>query len=312
MGYEAKIIADSIFRGKRLTTIQASYPRFIHAEAKTHRVINIGDNAYEMLDEVGFMDDKNLSRNAASSRAIPINKLIEQVLADPARPLRFMKNEKGMQSTVACNPEEEALATSLWLSARDAAVAVARQMSELGVHKQFGNRLLEPFQWMHVVVTASEWSNFFDLRCHKDAQPEFQHIACMMRDLLLTSEPTPIALGEWHLPYVLPEELNQYDHVTLCKISAARCARVSYLTHDKQEPVMEDDLLLYDRLVGGVPLHASPTEHQAMAGKINKVGPGRSNFNDHWLQFRKVVEQYIAANTGKDMDFADKEMLRYV
>jgi thymidylate synthase ThyX len=182
--------------------------------------------------------------------------------------------------------EEEAYAKRIWLSARDAALQHARQLLDLKVHKQELNRVLEPFLWHTVIVTSSEWDNFFTLRCAPTAQPEIREAAQRMRAALDTSTPTPVAYGDWHLPLVQDDE-RALDIETQKKISAARCARVSYLTHSGTREI-EKDIELHDRLKGD--RHLSPFEHVATpahdaAFYANVRG---------WVQMRREIESSLA------------------
>lgn len=298
MAFEVKVLAHSVgAAGIPVATMQLKYPRFIHAEFMTHRVF---------------------SRNASSSRAIPVAKMIEQVRNNPAMPVHWGKNQPGMQANEELVGSTLADAKRLWLAGANAAADAAEDMAAIGVHKQVANRILEPFQWMHVVVTATEWENFFALRCHKDAQPEIKHLAEMMRDALAKSTPEKLKTGEWHLPYIKKTDW-QYAYffckegrvtrdepsmdemrTVLIKVSAARCARVSYLTHDGRETTIAEDLALYERLAGGQPIHASPLEHQASPDhlvkltRLMKKGGEWANGDLHgnlrgWIQFRKTV-----------------------
>ena len=259
--FEAKIILDSVNEsGDRLTTFQLRYPRFIHSELMTHRVF---------------------SRNAMSSRAVPVAKMIAQVRDNPAKPIHWGMNKPGMQAT---EEVPTASAEHLWHKAANLAADVAEQMVKLNLHKQVSNRILEPFQWMNTIVTATEWDNFYSLRAHPDAQPEFQKLAVMMLEAQKSSQPKLLKAGEWHLPYITSLELES-GNAGLRRVSAARCARVSYLTHDGRRPEPHEDLTLFDRLAGGVPLHASPLEHQGTPGAYDC-----GNFKG-WTQFRKVWEK---------------------
>lgn len=278
MTISAKIIADSISpKDHRLTTMELRYPRFIHAEFMTHRVF---------------------SRNASSSRAIPVERQIQMILDDTAMPIHWGKNQGGMQA----REEQNALVggegvsgydhfdnmydgisrEAAWLRARDHAVNVAQAFVRSNYHKQIVNRLLEPFSHITVVVTATEWDNFFELRCHPDAQPEIQELANQMRDAMARSVVLPKDWGEWHLPYVH----ENLEPALAVKVSAARCARVSYLTHDGKVPTIEQDLALFDRLAGSRPIHASPLEHQGCPGEDPTLF---GNFVG-WHQHRKMVE----------------------
>lgn len=254
----AAVICDSISpAGSRLTTLEVTLHRFVLAELNTHRVF---------------------SRNSSSSRAIPIAKQIARVLENPAVPMEFGQNKKGMQAEEIVADTEGAMAA--WLGARDAAVEHVRQLLEIGVHKQVTNRLLEPFMWQTVIVSSTEWQNFFSQRCSPLAQPEIRLAAEAMREAYDASTPTEVAEGGWHTPYVREEEAD-LDLETKKQISVARCARVSYLTHDGKRD-LDADLDLYNRLITADPPHWSPMEHVATPGD----GPG--NF-DGWKQLRHII-----------------------
>lgn len=313
MSFEAKVIADSISNGQRLTTLQLRYPRFIHAELMTHRVF---------------------SRNASSSRAIPVAKMIEQVRTNPAAPIHWGKNQPGMQAFEEAldarvfldlpmeydNPSDVPLFTferteltglEAWRHAANTAAGIAEAMAVAGYHKQVVNRILEPFQWISVIVTATEWDNFFELRDHEDAQPEIRHLARLMKVAMDASTPKLLWPGEWHLPYVSDEDLVDIrahllgaptsEVIKLGKdVSAARCCRVSYLKHDGTQATIQEELALCERLVGARPLHASPFEHQATPDaflKEAKFGGFDGWKNQHlhgnfkgWIQNRKLIE----------------------
>jgi thymidylate synthase ThyX len=244
--------------------MEVRYPRFIHSEMMTHRAF---------------------SRNAASSRAIPIKKMIAAVREEPAMPIYWGRNQSGMSAREAVAPEIEERARREWHAALADALRHAEILSdaEIDLHKQLVNRLLEPFAWITVIITATDWANFFTQRCHADAQPEIKHIADRMLAEYQASTPVPLAAGRWHVPLVQDDERNAPDEV-LCKLSVARCARVSYLTHDgRRDP--ERDLELYDRLLGGgANGHWSPFEHVATPAAGADVRSG--NFTG-WEQYRK-------------------------
>lgn len=269
----AKMIADSVSPvGRRICTLELQYPRFIHGEVMTHRVF---------------------SRNAMSSRAVPVAKMIEQVRNNPALPVYWGANQPGMQASTELTGEDLAEAREMWFQAADAAAEFAEKMSNLHLHKQIANRVLEPFQWMRTLVTATEWSNFLELRMHPDAQPEFQSLAVKIHDAM--SESTPVGRlysgpNSWHLPYVRDDERGLYRDDVLLRLSTARCARVSYLTHDGELPDIDKDLELYDRLVGSTPIHASPCEHQAQP-LVSGTEVSR-NFRG-WKQHRETVERSL-------------------
>ncbi len=268
----ARVIADSISTSnKRIVTLETQYPRFVHGEVMTHRVF---------------------SRNAMSSRAIPVAKMIQQVRENPAMPIHWGKNQPGMQADVQLEGAELELVKHQWKVAAERAADCAAILMELGAHKQVANRILEPFQWMRTLITSTEWDNFFELRCHPDAQPEFQSLARAIQEAMESSTPVrrhrgmPKA-GEWHLPYVTDDERGLYRDELLRKFSTARCARVSYLTHDGQNPEIAKDLELYERLVGSKPIHASPTEHQA--APFDDATRVCRNFRG-WQQYRSLID----------------------
>lgn len=276
MTISAKIIKDSVSEyGIRLTTLQLKYQRFFHSELMTHRTF---------------------SRNASSSRAIPVAKMIEQVRTDPAMPIHWGSNKPGMQAGGELTGKALERAKELWLMAAQYAADCADEMQnkDTALHKQVANRILEPFQWIHVIVTATEWNNFFELRIHPDAQPEIHELALQIKAAMDASVPILLKNNEWHLPYVTDIDRSNVramnlDSSVLRKISAARCARVSYLTHDGQEPDIDKDLALYDRLITMKPAHASPIEHQATPNNSKEYAYLQGNFTG-WVQFRKLVE----------------------
>ncbi|QDP54408.1 MAG: putative thymidylate synthase [Prokaryotic dsDNA virus sp.] len=284
MTITAEVIADSMSpEGHRITTMQLRYPRFIHAEFMTHRVF---------------------SRNASSSRAIPVKKMIEDLRRDPAMPIYWGANQKGMQAGKELVGRERRLVEEAWLEEMEEAITTAQFMVESGLHKQIANRILEPWAHINVVVTATEWDNFFNLRAHPDAQPEIQQLALEMINAMAGSQPNHLKPGDWHLPYITAQEWSDQYYSpsqtsgweTLKRVSVARCARVSYLTHDGRETTIEEDLQLYDRLVGSTPIHASSTEHQATpdsTGHDTWTGwehqAAHGNFVG-WIQNRKLIE----------------------
>jgi thymidylate synthase ThyX len=192
-----------------------------------------------------------------------------------------------------------------WNKARQQAIFFAKSMAYIGLHKQTLARILEPYSWTTMIITSTNWANFYALRNHEDAQPEIQKLAQVMLDAHEASQPRTLAEGEWHLPFITQYDKNNVsassnpkalDPHVLQKMSAARCARVSYLKHDGQTPSLEDDLNLYEKLTNGV-VHASPLEHQACPPNFWSsdedgmlVPHFRSNLHQ-WLQFRKLVSK---------------------
>lgn len=298
MGYNAKIILDSVGpNNARLTTFELSYPRMVHAELMTHRVF---------------------SRNSASSRAIPTEKLLARIESDPAMPVWWGANQSGMQALEELQGEELKQAQRDWLDARNSAVGYARRLTCDGLHKQIANRVVEPWMFITVLVTSTEFSNFFGLRVHPDAQPELRHVAAMALDLYEKSKPQYLTAGQWHLPLVTGNDEatlrnDGLDDQKLCLISVGRCARVSYLTHDGKRDPQADIGLAADRLQPSG--HMSPFEHPAQAltaaeweryGTLlmrewieRRVPPGNLW---GWRQFRKTL--------GNEHDFAKLRAVR--
>ena len=274
MPYEVKIILDSVSPdGARLTTLTAKYPRFIHAEMLTHRVF---------------------SRNTSSSRAIPMAKLRQQVINDPVIPIHWGRNQPGMQASGEIGQIERHDAYRAWIAASAQAIATHRKMEDLGLHKQVANRVLEPFLWTTCLISSTTWDNFLTLRRDKDAQPEMQKIATMIGDALETSKPVKRTL---HLPFLVTEDREQIamdlfgaqffsrsdtpktDPGTVAKqISAARCARVSYLNHEGVRDI-DRDLDFAGRLISN--RHWSALEHPATAQ------PGQQGNFVGWKSYRK-------------------------
>jgi thymidylate synthase ThyX len=266
MAYSARVLLDSISTtGARLLTLQVTYPRFIHAEMMTHRVF---------------------SRNAASSRAIPVKKMIAAVRDDPAMPIYWGKNQSGMSARHELSGDPLERARAVWRAALSDALAHAEALSDpdIDLHKQLVNRILEPFAWITVIITATEWANFFTQRLHADAQPEIARIASLMWDALSASAPRRLESGEWHTPLIQDDE-RALDAELRCKLSVARCARVSYLTHEGTRDRAKD-LELYDRLLeGGANGHWSPFEH--VATPLGEPRAYSGNFRG-WQQYRKL------------------------
>ncbi|MBY0559990.1 hypothetical protein [Hyphomicrobium sp.] len=264
------ISAETILRSRNrsrpdkvLTTLLLRYPRWIHAEFLTHRAF---------------------SRNAASSRAIPVEKIIADIMADPAVPLYWGKNQKGMQASEECNAEvyvpvleprhsvynvPKMSNSEAWLAARDLAVEAAEGFVAAGYHKQIVNRLLEPFAHITTLVSATEWDNFLELRDHAAAEPHFQILAQAIRKCL-DHDVQELSPGDYHLPFVTAEaRLAAGTSCTglhdLKVLSIARCASTSYKTVDGFEMTQEKAQDIYAKLVGSRPVHASPSEHVAFA-----------------------------------------------
>lgn len=282
-GITVKVVADNRNpAGSRLTTLACTYPRFIHSEVMTHRVF---------------------SRNAASSRAIPTRALQDRVWKDPAAPVFWGAEQKGMQAEGELSDEEadrrsvmnrdggyedltpRQYAQQRWSTARLDMLRAARELSDLGsahpdwkgvgLHKQLANRLIEPWMSITTLITATHWRGFLHQRAHPAAMPEFRVLAELIGEVLETRAPVQLRFGEWHLPFVLdaekandvPEGAAGFRH-PLVRISTGRCARVSYLNHEGVSRP-DEDRALADRLEHAdrpeEPGHWSPFEHQATA-----------------------------------------------
>jgi thymidylate synthase ThyX len=233
------------------------------------------------------MTHRAFSRNASSSRAIPVERLIQDVLDDPAMPSYWGANKPGMQAGDEVDPGIIAQAETQWHWAMEYAVKRARYLARLGVHKQHVNRIIEPFAHINVLATATDWDNFFNLRDHPDAQPEIQRLARAIRAAMLTSAPEHLAVNEWHTPYVSRDEIQAHGNHIALKVSAARCASVSYKTVDGQTMTVDKALRVCDKLLGD-PMHASPFEHIAKPCRDNDKRLTR-NFTG-WAQYRAILE----------------------
>lgn len=292
-GISAKVICDSISqKGSRMTTLEIEYPRFILAELNTHRM---------------------LSKNSASSRAIPIKKMQQQILQQGAEPVSWGQNQSGMQANTNLTGRALEIAKSIWHSAKVAAVDYSTQLHEIGLHKQITNRITEPWMMMKTVISGTEWANLFYLRDHTAAQPEFRELAHCMHEAMKQSIPQELQPGEWHLPYVTfcRDSLGAVyyqDHNGLelslrqaRMVSASCCAQVSYR---KNDDTIEKAEKIYHQLIESTPAHASPVEHQATpmpppgldspwsivgCTHVDRYGYRWSGNLREWEQFRKLI-----------------------
>lgn len=303
MNITAKIIQQSIskYTGTIITTYELEYPRYIHSEFMTHR---------------------QFSRNAASSRAIPIDKMHEQILLHDVSFVHWGKNQPGMQSKEELTGIALRAVKDLWISARDKAIRYAKAMADTGAHKQLVNRVTEPYMMMKVVMTTTHTANWEWLRNHSDAQPEIQELARVMIEANKGIVPVELHDGEWHVPYVTRivdidnGKLRYFvgdaevDVDTARKVSASCCAQVSYR---KSDDSVEKAIQIYDRLINSEPVHASPIEHQATPINHDRMRhawdtvPGITHLDRHgtlhsgnfhnWIQYRQLVPN----NTKRDL-----------
>jgi|SRR5665213_166512 len=266
-------------------TVECRYPRLIHSELLTHRMF---------------------SRNAASSRAIKTEKLIEDVMSDPAIPIHWGKNQPGMQAReenhsliLLPNDPDGYFRTNenAWLKSRDQAVEMAKAFMEAGYHKQIVNRILEPYAHITTLITSVSWANFFALRDHPDAQPEIQELARQIKKLKQEATPKQLEVGEWHLPYLTEEDKEFLEIDQQLDISIARCASTSYKTVDGQTMTLERAGALAKKLMDANPLHASPAEHICKPD-IHDVGAWRQpEYHGNltgYIQYRKLFNnEYV-------------------
>ena len=245
-----RVIADSYNSSadSRITTFELEYPRIIHGEVKTHRV---------------------LSGNSQSSRAVPVDSIANINKNDIVEPLFYGKNKAGMSADEELSPEDVLKAREIWLRAAKYAFEAAEELKNLGLHKQWANRITEPFVKIKTVVTGTDWDNFYKLRLDKKtAQPEFVYLAQKMKRAQGASDPIHLKPNEWHLPYISEADRHQYNINELLKISASCCAQASYR---KLDTSLEKAVSIYEKLFGEDVSHLSPTEHQAKAIDFNEM-----------------------------------------
>ena len=267
--------AKCLVHYENLWTFELVYPRYIHSEFLTHRV---------------------MSRNASSSRAIPVKRMIEQVRNNPVIPPKVFMNQKGMVGETEADPVTTTAFHVLWEEAAENACKTADMMERLGIHKQHVNRILEPFQFIKVIVTATDWDNFFVLRLAPDAQPEIRELASAIYNEMgryHNKDVGVLELDKEHivvsLPYITDEdikEIGKEEYHLLMKISAARCARVSYNNHDGSKPDIEKDLKLYDHLYDSK--HMSPMEHACIRDEDYRKNANLTG----WKSLRYLIETY--------------------
>lgn len=299
---KAEIILDSISEsGVRIITWELEYPRMIHSEVLTHRMF---------------------SRNSASSRAIPIATMIENIRNNPATPIHWGKNQSGMQSREELTGADLELVQHLWDNAKAYACDFSKRMSDAGAHKQIANRVTEPYQHMKVVMTTTELENWWWLRDNDMAQPEIGGVegglAKVMRKAYNESVPQLLKEGQWHCPFIrtLIDSEGQYffdendNELTLEQakmISASCCAQVSYRKTDGSLEKAED---IYHKLVTMEPVHASPFEHIATPLHYEQITPRFADWPEgvthidraynywsgnlrEWLQLRQLIPNNV-------------------
>lgn len=278
----AKVIEDSISEdGIRATTLLVRYPRMIHAEMMTH---------------------KFFARNGRSSRAVPVMTLLRE---DIVEPLFYGANKPGMSAGDTLKGWRLLLARGTWLGLAKLTKLAVRTLHFAGLHKQWANRPLEWFGCIDLLITSTQWNNFFELRIHDAAQPEIRELAIAIRYALTFSKPRKIKDGDWHLPFVSEGERATVPIEELKKISTARCARLTFAPPEeaaglKTETQYMAEYARYQKLMLTRPVHASPAEHVLTPDK--KVGRGGSRrwtrghmhgCTPGWVQHRHEVPYHF-------------------
>lgn len=328
----SEIIADSIGpNSPRLVTMLCKYPKFIHGEHLRHR---------------------SFSFSVSSSRAIPVNKNLEEVRSDALRaaPVWWGTEQKGMASGAELddtnkiikwpndlpnslyhvvfylniNIKEELITEReyvkrLWKMGALFDSDVAQEMATRKAHKSITNRKIEDSLHVNVLVTGTHdgWMNFFGLRLDSYAQPEIRTLAEAQWRCWNDHQPTLLQPGQWHLPFIEDSDWESCPdkfgtsvkdvEAYMIKISVARCARLSYLSFEtNKRSTIEEDLALYQRLVGSSPIHASPAEHQATPDGFRELFNNwhnphlAGNLGPGWIQFRKQLPNENIAPLPKE------------
>lgn len=266
----AKIILDSISPvGVRLTTMTVRMHRFVLPEFNTHRVF---------------------SRSSASSRAIPVDKMFQRFCIGAKFPVEWPSEQPGMQGGEELEGRDLEDAFGLFdhihheIQAAIDDYLTRHPDKSTRLHKSVLNRLMEPFLEHEVIVTSTEWENFFKQRCSPLAQPEIRVAAEAMRDALEASTPVEVPWGEWHTPYITEDERANWSQAKQLRVSVARCARVSYLNHEGQYDPAADERL-FRRLVTADPPHWAPLEMVAAPQFNPPSSIDQGNFY-RWKQLR--------------------------
>lgn len=270
--FKAKILKYSVHsedETRELLTVEMTFPRQGLPEWNTHR---------------------SQSKNSASSRAIPVKKMINDVENNPFIPIHIGKAQKGMQAYEEVDAKNKEEVLKIINDLRYKAIEAANRMLELGVHKQVANRYLEPWMWVTVIGTGSleGWANFWNLRRSEEAEPHIRKIADMSFEEYKSATPQILYPGEWHLPLIGFEGDELLTIEEKIKVSTGRCARVSYLTHDGTRDVLAD-IQLHDRLLADK--HFSPFEHVAQAANFfDMKNKYNGNLGPGWIQYRKTIQ----------------------
>lgn len=258
----AKVIADSINEsGDRVTTLELEYPRIIHSEFMTHRVF---------------------SRNAASSRAIPVKTMLKNIWNNMFVPWYWGANQSGMQASKQLSKPRILIANALWRTGVCINLLGSYLLSSIGVHKQLANRNTEYASYIKTIVTSTDFDNFISLRLHPNAQPEITDLAYKIKVALENSKPRLLKEGEWHTPYVKKYGTDIFLKIDQAKkVSVSCCAQVSYRTNDTS---IDKAIRITDALSKSRPIHASPFEH------VCTPGVGKGNLKG-WKSYRQEIEE---------------------
>lgn len=221
--------------------------------------------------------------------------MLEAVEADPHVFESYGAANTGMQAQELMTDDTLAEFKRDWAMLSRISTTFARDWSKRAA-KQMVNRTLEPFMHVTAVISGTEWRNFFRLRAHRDAQPEFQVLAYNMLHHYLQSQPNSVARGKWHTPLLSYTENSEWDTQTRIITSVARCARISYAKHEVVKSI-DDDIELFKKLEQSG--HMSPFEHAAMACERAEA---HGNFLG-WVQWRKFLTNE-SGREGKPGDLA--------
>lgn len=256
----AKVILDALpKKGARLTTIEVVMPKFLIAQLNTHRA---------------------LVKNSASSRAMPVTFVITSIVENYVTPMDFgmPANSRGMVAKSSLTGWRKHASRLLWNTGMYVNIAIAYLQSKVGLHKAWANRPLEAYMYTKVLITATDWENFFKLRVHKDAQDAMEITALAIKTALHNHIPTIVEDNQYYLPYVgilynpTPEEIN---------LSVSCCAQITYNRELDTSPDKAASVVA--KLLGDTP-HWSPFEHLAVLNH-NPKGSYRS-----WQSYRHIIE----------------------
>jgi hypothetical protein len=303
-GIVARLITDSISQnGKRFSTFELEYPRFIHSEFMTHRMI---------------------SKNASSSRAVPIGRAIQNILDNPAFPVHWGAAQAGMQASNELIGVPLDVAKELWRNGIEQSISLVKEFDDIGCHKQIAARWLEPGQIIKVVASGTDWDNLMWLRNDDAAQPEFHELAKCVQECFEKSTPELLYPGEYHIPYVTTVRTqdgtrhyidSNSDSLSLddaLKISASCTAQISYRRLDDTK---DKALEIFEKLFSGTKPHMSPTEHQGTPILLSTVPWNPSTWQEGithvrkdgtlcsgnltgWIQYRQTLPNNVYVKKG--------------